>query len=269
MLPRRYLGSPLFLGSPRKVHFEPLLATNQKKLSGWWGKSLPFAGRLVLTKHALASIPLHISLVLPLPKSTCAAIERLMRNFLWSASSSKEKANFASWRKVCPPFSEGGLSICHICEVNKACAIRLGWRASLAPPYGQPGLKRSLILLAGERFVSHFLKVAWASVASERLIRLVPFNWVGVPSLAPPYGQLGLGLSTLSEASFFHCNLCMEDPASGNILGTSAIPLQRTVDGSSATVALLTFGMISGSRTSLCTHCFLIWGPRRMLRSAS
>lgn len=77
----------------------------------------------------LASVPLHTFFILPLPNSTCAAIESHMRNFLWSTSSSKEKTNFVSWRMGCLPFLEGTLGIRRICEVIKAYAIRLGWCA--------------------------------------------------------------------------------------------------------------------------------------------
>lgn len=93
-------------------------------------------------------------------------------------------------------------------------------------------------MLVEERFLSHFLTMAEASVASVRLIRLVPFVWPGVLSPAPPYGQLGLDLSTLREVSSYGCNLCMEGPASGSILGASAISLYRTLDGSLVTVTV-------------------------------
>lgn len=90
---------------------------------------LSFPGRLVLVKHVLASMPIHIAMVLPLPKSVCNMIESCMKNFLWSASKSERRANFVSWGKVCLPKQEGDLDIRRAHERNAACFIKMGWKA--------------------------------------------------------------------------------------------------------------------------------------------
>ena len=81
------------------------------RLFGWKAKCLSFVGRLTLVKHVLSTIPIHISLVLPLPSGTSLLLERLMRNFLWSSNPEKQGTNFIRREKVCLPKPEGGLGL--------------------------------------------------------------------------------------------------------------------------------------------------------------
>ena len=79
--------------------------------------------RLVLIKHVLASILVHSFLALPVPRSILKELDKLMRNFLWSASEAKLKANFVNWDSVCKPKSEGGLGLCKMQDLNDACLL--------------------------------------------------------------------------------------------------------------------------------------------------
>lgn len=92
--PSLYLSAPLLLGWSRHRHFDSLIATVRKKLASWRAHSLSFSGQLVLIKHVLASMPLHIAMVLPCSVSICKSIESCMRQFLWSASETKTKVNY-------------------------------------------------------------------------------------------------------------------------------------------------------------------------------
>lgn len=83
--PSVYLGVPLFFGNSRHVFFVKMLDSIRSRLAGWKSKCLSFAGRLIMVKHILSSIYLYTSLVILIPSKTCLQIERLLRNFLWSA----------------------------------------------------------------------------------------------------------------------------------------------------------------------------------------
>ena len=82
----------------------------------------------------MASIPLHISLLLPIPTKTCNLIERLMRNFLWFDNLEKTNSNLVRWDLVCLPKSEGGLGLRRFKEQNDACMLRLVIVAPSARP---------------------------------------------------------------------------------------------------------------------------------------
>lgn len=83
-------------------------------------------------KHVLSSISIHISLVIPIPSKTGLQMERLMRNFLWSANSKKRCSNFIRLETVCLPKFEGGLGLRSVKEVNDAYLMKVGWTAARA-----------------------------------------------------------------------------------------------------------------------------------------
>ena len=129
-LPSVYIGIPLFFGSARHLYFNKVLDSIRQRLASWKTKLLSFARRLILVRHVLSSIPLYISLVLPLPMKTCLLIKKLMRNFMWSANPEKIKANLVRWEVVCLPRSEGGLGLQRVKEFNDACLLKLAWSIS-------------------------------------------------------------------------------------------------------------------------------------------
>ena len=96
--------------------FLPLLDSVRKRLCRWKGKWLSFAGRLVLIKHVLASILVHSFLALPAPRSILKELDKLMRNFLWSASEARnspccEGGGKGEWATVPGVFSAGKVRV--------------------------------------------------------------------------------------------------------------------------------------------------------------
>ena len=130
--PSTYLGVPLFFGSQRHKFFSKILDTISSRLDGWKLKCLSFVGRLTLVKHVLSSISFHTSLAIPIPSKTCLSIERLMRNFMWSAYSNKTSSKIVKWELVYLPKTEGGLRLRTIKVFNEACLLKLGWSATTA-----------------------------------------------------------------------------------------------------------------------------------------
>ena len=112
------------------INFSPLIGSIYAKLLAWKENSISFAGCLILIKYVLSSIPIHNTVVLPIPASTCNEIERLIRNFLWSGNASSLKLNYVNWATMCLPKIEGGLGIRKIADINNAYFIKLGWQAS-------------------------------------------------------------------------------------------------------------------------------------------
>ena len=126
-LPSTYLGAPLFLGCARHSFFKRIIDFIRTRLAGWKSKLLSLAGGLILIKHVLSSIPIHISLIIPLPSKTCLLIQRLMRNFLWSSDPDRLGNNFVIWETICLPKSEGDLGLRRLKEFNDACFMKLAW----------------------------------------------------------------------------------------------------------------------------------------------
>ena len=126
-LPSVYLGVPLFFGSTWHTYFNQILDSIRSRLAGCKTKCLSFASRLTLVKHVISSIPLRISLVIPLLRRICLQIERLVRNFLWSADPVRLRSNLVRWKIVCLPKSEQGLGLLRLKEFNEACLLKLAW----------------------------------------------------------------------------------------------------------------------------------------------
>lgn len=55
-----YLACPISYGRIKNIYFKPSLAKMRKKFEGWYGIFLSFAGRIVLAKHVLNSMPLAL-----------------------------------------------------------------------------------------------------------------------------------------------------------------------------------------------------------------
>lgn len=53
-----------------------------------------------------------------------------MKNFLWSAETTRSRRNFIRWQVVCLPTEEGGLGIRRLQEQNEVSFLKLGWQAA-------------------------------------------------------------------------------------------------------------------------------------------
>lgn len=78
-------------------------------------------------------------MVFPIPKSVTNHMERLMKNFLWSADNTSASRNKICWKVVYLPTNEGGLGIRHIQEQNEATFLKLGWWLLLQILFGLIG----------------------------------------------------------------------------------------------------------------------------------
>jgi hypothetical protein len=58
--PIRYMGIPLHYQKLRGENLQPLIDKIIKRIAGWRGELLTQAGRLVLNKTYLASIPIYL-----------------------------------------------------------------------------------------------------------------------------------------------------------------------------------------------------------------
>lgn len=67
--PCNYLGVPLHVGRLTIRLFDPLIIKVQKRLAGWKSKILSFGEKIILIKHVLSSMPIHILSVLILESS--------------------------------------------------------------------------------------------------------------------------------------------------------------------------------------------------------
>lgn len=87
--PGHYLGLPLLVRRPRKIHLQPLIDKINGRLLGWKGKNIARAGRVTLAKAVLTSTTTFHMTVIPLPKWAFGKINKILRGFVWSGDDSE------------------------------------------------------------------------------------------------------------------------------------------------------------------------------------
>ena len=88
-----------------------------KRISGWKGRLLSYAGRLTLLKACLASIPIYLMSIIKFPKWAVNMINSHMARFLWNNNDDKHKYHLAHWQLVAQK-ELGGLGIPDLRNLN-------------------------------------------------------------------------------------------------------------------------------------------------------
>ncbi|CAN1142230.1 Putative ribonuclease H protein At1g65750 [Linum perenne] len=122
-----YLGVPILHGRTTKGTYQGIIDKLDQKLSGWKAKSLSLAGRVTLAQSALSAIPIYAMQTSVLPVTTCDAIDRRIRNFVWGSTTEEKKMHLVAWDQVCKPKSLGGLGLRQARILNQAYMIKLAF----------------------------------------------------------------------------------------------------------------------------------------------
>ena len=123
----KYLGVPLLHEKCKVSNFQYIFDRMNQRLNGWKSHCLSLVGRITLTKSALASIPNYVMQTMKLPANACSKIDKLCRNFVWGSSETRKKIHLVSWKKLCSPKKDGGLSFRKAKDFNLACMMKLAW----------------------------------------------------------------------------------------------------------------------------------------------
>ncbi|KAL2225770.1 UNVERIFIED_CONTAM: putative mitochondrial protein, partial [Sesamum indicum] len=119
VLPMRYLGLPLLSSRLTIADCNPLLLKIDKRIAGWEGMALSYAGRVQIIKSVLLSLSLYWSSAFILPKKVTNEIEKRRHSFLWKGTTNSGYAKVA-WKDLCRPKDEGGLGFKDIAILNRA-----------------------------------------------------------------------------------------------------------------------------------------------------
>jgi len=100
----------------------------KKKLSSWKVNFMTTAGRTILMKSTLNTIPAYTMQYFLLPKKICYAIDNIQRDFLWGSSTHKKKLHYVTWENVTSPKDNGGLGLQSAETKNNVLLTGLAWR---------------------------------------------------------------------------------------------------------------------------------------------
>ena len=98
------------------------------KILSWKHRILSPGGRVVLLKHVLSSMPIHLLAAATPPKGVLWELERSMAAFLWGESEHGPRFHWMKWEALCRPQEEGGLGLRRLSEVLQAFSMKLWWK---------------------------------------------------------------------------------------------------------------------------------------------
>eukprot|EP00253_Pinus_taeda_P021837 PITA_21837 len=124
----KYLGIPIFRTIPKVAHWLPLLDKIKNRIHAWGASWLNNAGKIILMKAVLSSLPLYQHSILLAPKTFINKMEVLLRRFLWEGGKNNERRlHLVKWDTIKKPFMEGGLQIHDLAAQNLALGTKLLW----------------------------------------------------------------------------------------------------------------------------------------------
>ena len=124
----KYLGVSLQHQRVNKDTFVDIVDKVKSRMTNWRVNSLSTAGRCTLVSSISSAIPTYAMQTAFLPATTCEALDKCNRNFLWGSSTEKKKIHLVAWDEVCKPKKKGGLGLRHAQLNNKAFLMKLGWQ---------------------------------------------------------------------------------------------------------------------------------------------
>ena len=97
-----------------------------KKLQGWKEKLMSKAGKEVLIKAVVQSIPTYTMGCFKLPSALIHEIEMLTARFWWGQDDKKKKIHWVAWDLLCKSKFEGGLGFKSLEAFNLAMLAKQG-----------------------------------------------------------------------------------------------------------------------------------------------
>eukprot|EP00253_Pinus_taeda_P030893 PITA_30893 len=132
----KYLGLPVFQKRALNKDWLPLLEKFKLKIHSRSFNWLNLAGKTVLVKAVLNSLPIYQSAVMMAPIGVMRKIEDYIRNFFWKGGKANEKKiPLLNWDRISLPRREGRLNFKNISKQNIALGAKLLWRI-IAPNPG-------------------------------------------------------------------------------------------------------------------------------------
>ncbi|XP_042964743.1 uncharacterized protein LOC122298967 [Carya illinoinensis] len=116
----KYLGLPTMIGRSKYETFRSIKERVWRKIRSWKNSFLSSAGREVLIKAVLQSIPTYTMNVFRFPRKLCKDINSMIANFWWSGNKDSRGIHWKGWDKMGENKKNGGMGFRDIDVFNRA-----------------------------------------------------------------------------------------------------------------------------------------------------
>lgn len=131
-VPFKYLGDWVGLEKRSALKWKSLTDQVQSKLQTWKCNSLNMAGRMVLIKSSLDSIPNYWFSLHKIPNTITKRLDKIRRSFFWgdikNGEESGRKMHTVNWNLICSSKDKGGLSLSRIELKNQVLLSKWWWK---------------------------------------------------------------------------------------------------------------------------------------------
>jgi hypothetical protein len=206
----KYLGLPSMIGRNKQATFSFIKDRVWQKINSWSIKCLSKAGREVMVKYVLQSIPSYVMSIFLLPSSLIDSIEKMLNVFWWGYGGNHARGiHWLSWDKLTVHKKYGGMGFKDLTAFNLAmlgkqgskfqthtdCLVTKLFKASYCPRTDFLGAK-----------IGHNPSFVWQSIFSARRIVRDGARWkigngMSIPNFEAPWLYNGGNISGLGQSS--------------------------------------------------------------------